>query len=149
VPAEKMIRLLKTFLLWLLMLVLPMQGMAAVTSCVNVQQKLHQRFDMASILDEHESHVIASTHHQQHAMSTGMDHEHATASDAAPHSHQKSADASCSVCAACCVNAAMASSGIDWHPPLTRSEFVDAPSSLFLLGVIPPTLDRPPTHRTV
>lgn len=118
-----MTKLLKILLVWLCVLSLPVQGMAAVTrlSCgtahhhpVNAEHHMHE-------------------HHAQHAGSG--DH-------AAPH-HQPSAD-KCSVCASCCSGLGMVATFIPWLVPCHEHAVLVATFKPLLPSFLPDGLERPP-----
>lgn len=144
-----MTRVFKTFLLWLLIAALPLQGMATVVQ--------------ASCGPRH--HAISST-------GTGMaDHHHA--SGETPHAHSdmvvQKADvgadseadvgsgvessskpfhklSSCSACAACCFGAVAPPSSLSTTPVLSSVEAAVLSPVVSFTGFIPAGLERPPRH---
>jgi hypothetical protein len=135
-----MFRLLKTLLLALLMLVLPLQGFAAAVglSCGSG----HQQHGLLAIAGAHAHSHKGHEHHAVHDVGS-------QAGDANDHQSGDSADAqafasSCSACAACCVGAVIPPSALilapQGHGILTA---IAAPDTLFP-GHIPDGLKRPP-----
>jgi hypothetical protein len=145
-------RVLKTLLLWLLVLALPMQTYAAATMffCGTTFEHTAETVVEAATMDhatvQHggpEFHAPDSMHHTAHA----HDAHHARhASDQAAHaSHSAERQhSSCSICAVCCVGIAMMPAAIDWHPPHADAEIPLAALVVSFSGHIPPGIDRPP-----
>lgn len=146
---DKMLRLLKTLLLSLLMLALPVQGVAAATgtSC----GPAHRHGMLSSLqLPEHEAHGhqhFADEHHDAAAKAQpgglhGDLHIHHPA-DPSDSDHHASAS-SCSACAACCVGAVLPPSALN-HQPLDRGALALLVASVTPLpGFIPEGPKRPP-----
>jgi hypothetical protein len=137
-------RILKTFLLWLLIAALPIQGMAAVVkaSCGPTH---HQ--SVAAMMAEHH-HAHDGHHHHADANIAADEHRSAssTASDKASDKAQAQKSAFCSACAACCFGAAAPPPVVFWSPTLVRSEAKPIPLAVLFTGYIPAGLERPPRH---
>jgi hypothetical protein len=133
-------RLLKTFLFWLLIVVLPIQGMAAVAnaSCGTAH---HETF---STIAGHDHSMVQGGHDGHEAMHAAMDGHHAP--HAASHKHQDHKHSSCSACAACCFGAAAPPPFAVWNPAIPRSESVIAAHPIPRPGFVPPGIERPPRH---
>jgi hypothetical protein len=143
-----MTRVLKTFLLWLLMAALPIQGMAAAVkaSCGP------QHHDMSSIATsgvEHHHDVASLTHHHESPdADTALpdadvdvaETETERASDT-KHVHKTSY---CSACAACCFGAAAPPTTVPLMPAFSSVEAAVNPPVISYTGFIPAGLERPP-----
>jgi uncharacterized protein involved in copper resistance len=135
---------LRTFLMWLLMLAIPVQGFAAsaMLHCGPGHQRQQQA---AAAMDGHEAHAAHhgqrghSAHHAEHAMSTAVD-DIASDDSVAPTSL---AAAKCSACAYCCY-----ASAIVGTPPfvdvVTPDTAPDAALPPRVEAIVPDGLDRPP-----
>jgi hypothetical protein len=131
-------RSIKTFLLWLLLAALPVQGIAAAAmmSC----RSGHESLEVSEPAVAHHHHDMAVPAHDAVAHNDGAHHSHH-----AHHGHDKhGATTSCSSCAACCVGAAAIPSGLAWTFVHNKSEPVIVSPSPFMTGHIPVGLERPP-----
>jgi hypothetical protein len=139
---------LKTLLLWLLVAVLPLQGVAAaaMTSC-------HARLYPGQAAMETAKHHHAGKMMHLHASGSAVDvdvhamhHAHHQGDHQGDHQLQDKHDAStsCSACAACCIGAAALPAGLDWTFVRNGSEPVQTFPSPFMTGFIPAGLERPP-----
>ena len=135
---EHMNRAFKTFLLWLLMAALPLQGFAAAmpSGCGSARHGL----------------AVTEAHHHGGIAGHGHDGAHHSASDSAAktnhapgasHEHQHS---SCSACAACCVGATAPPSSSTLTPAYCNSESFVISQVPLVAGFIPAGLERPPKH---
>lgn len=117
-----MTKLLKILLVWLCVLSLPVQGMAAVTlqSCGTAH---HQ-----PVNEEHAAHE----HDGMHDVS-----EHGVAH------HQQGVD-KCSVCASCCTGLGMLATLVPWLVPSQRHPALVATLKSLLPSFLPEGLERPP-----
>jgi hypothetical protein len=136
-----MSRFFKTFLLWLLMAALPLQGFAAGigTSCGQIAH--HGPSESAAPAPpHHHDGDAANVHHHDAAHGASMHHPmSADKSPATRHGHH-----SCSACMACCHGVVAPASTLfltPWHSASLPA--VTAPAPL-LTGVIPAGLERPP-----
>jgi hypothetical protein len=128
-------RLLNTFLLWLLMLALPMQGYAAAAmfECGTTHQQ-----DMAFMDGSASSHNQHAHHHgQQHDLNAG------DASHDAP-SGKSTRSSTCSTCQTCCFGAALIPAGIEWNPPIIKPGLPTPSLDILFSGHISAGLERPP-----
>ncbi|GGI54759.1 hypothetical protein [Oxalicibacterium solurbis] len=143
---SRMNRIVKTALLWLLALALPVQGWAAATqiSCAPTMHQPAQVSDSAS----HEM-THAQNHHVMH---DDMSKTASTAADIQDDSSPTPAKlgvAKCSACAACHIGLTALPSFSDWPLPATDSmPVVIAPASPFV-GHVPDGIKRPPRSALV
>lgn len=138
-------RTVKTFLVWILMLMLPLHAVAASVgmSCAPLRQ--HQA--MAAVSPHHQPAIDAHAHHggehADHAMHgaapAGDDHE--TTPDIAKKVHS-----SCSACSPLCAGAVAPPSAFLPLPTFDGSEALVVSSSTILTGFIPDGPQRPPRH---
>ncbi|HWU97559.1 MAG TPA: hypothetical protein VN114_03525 [Oxalicibacterium sp.] len=129
-------RLVKTALLWLLALALPVQGWAAATqlSCAPVIHQVTQAGDIAM----HASHHM--TEGEGHSMQAEDAHSHASTNSPV----SRHVDMKCSACAACNVGMTALPSVHDWPLlPVGSIPAVAAPAATFL-AYIPDGIKRPP-----
>lgn len=134
-------RIHKTLLLWLLLVVLPIQGIAAaaMTSC---QARSHPE----RVAMQPASHLHGGKSVHVHASAMAMDeHDHAAHHhDGSQAKDKHDASTSCSACASCCIGAAPLPAGLAWTSVRNSSEPVLALPSPFKAGFIPASLERPP-----
>jgi hypothetical protein len=113
-----MVVMFKTLLIWLCMLSLPIQGMAAVTmaSCkaVHHQQSKHQ----------HEHHAMGEHH-------AGGDPHHSVADK-------------CSACASCCIGTAMVTPVLHWQGTMVEPSPLVAAVKVLRPSFHPDGFERPP-----
>lgn len=135
---DEMNRILKTFLLWLLLAALPLQGFAAAvqTSCGPMAH--HGSSEMATQAQSHNHEGDSAT---------------SSSTEAASKSFRHSVDAKhkssfCSACATCCVGA-VAPPSVSVLTPVYSSSLpvVFSPAPL-VTGFIPAGLERPPKRIT-
>ena len=138
-----MIRKLKTLILLLALVALPLRGLAAVAMCDCAQ---NQHAAIAMSMDQSPDHHGSNEHAGDHAHD-GSGH------DAAGHGgntdHQSSSTASaCSACTACCVGGAVVPSAwnsVSFAPiGASRIPFLEQR----VTGVVPAQLERPPLHQS-
>lgn len=140
-----MLRLCKTLLLWLLLAVLPVQGIAAAAmlSCAPAEragEDVHTDNVVAHAMHAHHVHIAAAD-----ISATGHAAHHVAMHEGDHHAHGKHASTtSCSACAACCIGAAPLPSGVNWAVSRNGSEPVQVSPSPFMTGFIPASLERPP-----
>lgn len=139
-------RILKTFLLWLLVLALPVQGYAAAT--MGVCGSIHSHAGVPGATTAPHSHEGMPLSHQGHHHDSdeqvaGHQHEadssHASAAKSNAHT-----DSKCSTCQSCCVGLGMVAQGLTWHSPLDNAELPAASLIVSFTGFIPQGLERPP-----
>lgn len=132
-------RFLKTLLLSLLMLALPIQGFATVVglSC----GPAHQQHGLTAFSDAH----AHSRHADQAAQDSGSDQTVVTHGQHSDTTDAPQASAStCSACAACCVGAVIPPSSLNLTP-LDHGIIADIPApDTMSPGHIPDGLKRPP-----
>lgn len=138
-------RVLKTFLLWLLVLSLPVQGYAAATTAVCGTMHGDASSKGASIAPHsHEGmpHSHQAHHHDSDEQGGVVQHDadssHASAAKSNAHADK------CSTCQSCCVGLGMIAQGLAWHPPLDNTELPAASLIVSFTGFIPQGLERPP-----
>jgi hypothetical protein len=147
---------LRTALMWLLLLALPLQGFAAATmlTCGPNHHRLPVHAAAASVHDHGHDHGNGNGQHHAHA------HEHApapaqadaeaavdVAADRAPSSHAMDQGAKskskCSACAACCIGAALPAAALVFAPfDAATAPVGSAPASR--VGFFTDGPDRPP-----
>lgn len=129
-------RFVKTFLLWLLLAALPLQGLAAAMQSSCGPTKHH---DAPSAIVSAQSQ--SDHHHDVHA-----DHvDHAPAEHPDPGKH---ASASCSACSSCCVGAIALPAGSMAAPVYRAAVPVAIAFPLLLADFIPGGPERPPKRMT-
>jgi hypothetical protein len=128
---QQMNRALKNLLLWLLISLLPIQGMAAVISASCSQA--------ASVQHGATAHHAAQAHCPSDSVDTAADSASGSASDSAATHH-----ASCSACAACCIGASAPPSTPAPATGHALSESRFAALGMPGNGFIPTGLERPP-----
>ncbi len=139
-------RPVKTFLLWLLMAALPLQGFAAAKQAF-CGPSHHHVLKMNTAVGEH-SHGNKALHdHNEGATSA----HHSTAeqpvvADGSSDSHHKHQNSSCSNCAACCMGAVAPPSAAALVPVYADAKFLVISPALLVTGFIPAGLERPPKH---
>lgn len=125
----RMKRAFHTFLLWILIAALPLQGFAAALQASCGTSAHHAAADMVAPAQSHAQH--------DHQASAGHD-------DDAGDTAAKHKQSSCSACAACCIGAiAPPSVSLASMAYSNAQSAVSSPAPL-LTGVIPPGLERPP-----
>lgn len=131
-------RLLKTFVLWLLVLALPVQGYAAVMQ-MSCAPAMHEATEPAMVMPAEPGH-----HAGMHdVMQADVTPDVPAAADT-PHPFEKQTHMKCSVCAAGCMSLTALPSTPDWpYAPVGSSLVVAAPAPAFL-GHIPDGIKRPP-----
>jgi hypothetical protein len=136
-------RLVKIFLLWLLIAALPMQGIAAVAMPVCGTTRHHDSAAAATAKAE----TGGATAHGHAGHFHRNDKQRAADSGYASHDASSDKDAGSSssgTCQVCCVSAAMIPSGVNWTlPQRQQGQPAVAPDILFS-GHISGGLERPP-----
>jgi hypothetical protein len=135
-------RTVKTFLIWLLMLVLPLHAVAANVgmSCAPVKGLVHV---MADVSMAHHGDADAGQAHHGHARGDASAAHH---SDAAAKDPGKKPHSSCSACSALCIGAVAPPSAFLPLPAFDGSDAVTVAPARFAAGFIPDGLQRPPRH---
>lgn len=127
----------KTFLLWLLLFALPVQGFAAA---VRLSCGSEHHTDLPTAAK-----TAQDIHHHHHEF------QNQTVQDAAstdfPAAQLDDYESSyCSACAACCAGAVVPPSIVDWSPFFSSSFSPVTSSASSFTGHIPAGLERPPRH---
>ena len=132
--------------MWLLIAVLPIQGIAAATmiSCGAAHKASLE--GMATVLPDHHHAEAAPVHHHDDDADQKLntdDQERQPDGDqvGADHKHGPS---SCSACGACCIGTAMLPATPDWLPQHNDSEPVLSLPASAILSHISAGLERPP-----
>jgi hypothetical protein len=131
-------RVLKTFVLWLLMFAFSMQGVAAAAQ-ISCGPDHHGT--IASLSMHHHDLTSHGTHHHYHDGNALAD---AGQSDISADTGKQLGASQCSACAACCVGAIIAPSFMSWDTAHNGSHPVLVPPPIFVSGHIPDGLKRPP-----
>lgn len=140
-------RLVKTFLLWLLIAALPLQGFAAAKQTFCSPSHHNVLMNMNAAVSEHSHENKALHSHDEGAASA----HHSTAenpvlADNSSGSHHKHQNSSCSNCAACCVGAVAPPSVVVLTPVYAAAKFLVISPAPLVTGFIPAGLERPPKH---
>lgn len=115
--------LLKSLIVWLMLLAIPFQGFASATMLVCAPMESMPQLAVMAIAPVSTHHAdAAATGHQHHADAAASGHQHhaddaahvAADDGAAAHHH---ADGKCNSCATCCFGAIMAPSSASRIPP--------------------------------
>jgi hypothetical protein len=142
-----MVRILKTFLLWLLIAALPIQGMASVikASC----GPRHHNLPSTAAVVEHAHNANAASY--QHAafdadafMTVAI--EVTGGPESALGSEQPMTASYCSACAACCTGAVAPPASLSIASTFITAEAAVLPPATSFTGFIPAGLERPPKH---
>lgn len=134
----KMNRVFKTFLLWLLIVALPLQGFAAAVQTPCGPMAHHDSSEMVMQAQAH--------HHESDNAAGSMTVAAAKSSGASSDAKHKSAF--CSACATCCVGAVAPPSASLLTPVYSSSLPVISSPSPLVSGFIPAGLERPPKRIT-
>lgn len=143
-----MTRLLKKYLLWLLIAVLPIQGFAAVVqrSCGSGVM-MHPNSSVEPAAQVQSVHVMDAAAGIDQVVSEHDEcPEHASVlSKKASGSHGYK-HGSCSACASCCVGAAAPPVLLSFILPSNTPEVRRTSGATPVIGFIPDSLERPPRH---
>jgi hypothetical protein len=140
-------RVLKTFLLWLLIAALPLQGMAAVIKASCGPRHHDMPSVMMSVVEHHHDSSSAPHQHDMADMNSAADvASAANTADDSQNLKQVHKTSYCSACAACCVGAVAPPSVVYLVSPLARGETVAIAPLVSFTGFIPASLERPPKH---
>lgn len=138
---------LKSFLLWILIALLPLQGVAAVVraSCSTNDQHPTAHGQMVA----RHGHVPKASDYvaMQHGESVGHV-DHLNFPDPTGHSHQHSSGF-CHTCGDCCLGSLALPFQVSWALP-APGRSAEVPGAVTLhAGFIPDSLERPPRHTSV
>lgn len=143
-------RTVKTFIVWLLMLVLPLHAVAASVgmSCAPVPRHEGSAAGMAHHQAGPDPHAHHGGEHAVHAAHAAHDagaaaEEHGAAPDTAKKTH-----ASCIACSAACAGAVAPPSAFSPLPTFDGSEAVLVSPSPLVAGFIPDGPQRPPRQQS-
>jgi Flp pilus assembly protein TadB len=146
--------LLRSWLVWLMVLALPLQGLAgtALQHCATAPRQVAHDLVSQAMHSEHLQMQEQPHQHQHQHAAAGPGHDHGPAADrsSAAHADLASAHAAggnhhCSACAACCSVMGMPT----WATPLAAPTIVLTAAALPRVVVdsfVPAGLDRPPRH---
>ncbi|MDB5841667.1 MAG: hypothetical protein JWQ23_3619 [Herminiimonas sp.] len=142
----QMNRFLKTFLIWLLIAVLPLHAVATTmsTSCGPIHHKAMQVV-MLDHAHQHDS-VATQSHHHGEAEAISSSADMSAADDIASETPNTHRHATCSGCTATCVGAAAPPSASNAIPAISGSEMVFVSPAPLVAGFIPGGLERPPRN---
>jgi hypothetical protein len=145
-----MSRLLKRYLLWLLIAVLPIQGFAGAVlrTCASPSSRAEVAVEAV---------IHASLTEGMHTASIGATQmaDNASCDEHVGHTSQKSTGdheakhGSCSACASCCVGAAAPPTLLSVRVPSRVPEVFPIPAVTPVVGFIPDNLERPPRHTAI
>jgi len=134
-------RLLKMIMLWLLMVALPVQGIAAATM-ISCGPDHKAAVSAPAAADHHHGAANVLAHHHEKADSpASVQHQQLATGDHAGAVHKTSA---CSACSACCVGAVILPTILNWDPAPVEFELSLPLPAFSLLSHIPAGLERPP-----
>jgi len=134
----KMNRAFKTFMLWLLLAALPLQGFAAAVQMSCGPMAHHGSSEM----------VIHAESHRHEGDSAASPSTEAAAKSSGSSADAKHKSSFCSACATCCVGAAAPPSISVLTPVYSSSLPVISSPAPLLAGFIPAGLERPPKRIT-
>jgi hypothetical protein len=124
-----MYRALKTLLLWLLLLAVPVQGIAAATlSC-----RANHGPAMA-VAEHHQGEHAGHAHHRPAELAQGGHHDHG----------KHATSTSCSACSACCIGAVPLPAELNWTAVRRSSEPVLLAPAPLIAGHMRSGIERPP-----
>lgn len=140
----QMNRVLKAFVIWLLLLALPVQGYAAAALATRgpgpQQLDVHTSHHMAAAEDDGDGHSgYSGLGHHRAADNTLADHE-----EAPHHPAGKHASSACGNCGASCTAALMLSNQLNWDLLLAGSILYAPAPPPHLPGVVLAGPERPP-----
>jgi hypothetical protein len=140
-------RTLKTYLLWLLIAVMPFQAFAA--NVLRTCSSGHQGMTMGAVASMDHSNASTSSHVAAMDQQSGDDEacpEMASSNDHSDNTSQSFKHGSCSACAACCVGAVAPPQLLTFKPSFNSAEVYVTFGSTLVAGFIPDSLERPPRH---
>lgn len=128
-------------LLWILIMAIPLQGLAATSMMLCASQQ-HQATSEKTHASAGHQHHSADTAKHQHKQTMDADAQSSDTADKLA-THQHTSKDKCSNCAACCVGAVMLTSYLAPHVSRPSSEKIDMVFSSHV-GHISDSLERPP-----
>jgi hypothetical protein len=142
-----MTRTFKTFLLWLLIAVMPFQAFA--TNVLRVCSSGHQGMTMATLTPAAHGEEAANTPDALMDQQSADDEECVEVTSSADHNNDTPDSpkfGSCSACAACCVGAFAPPPMLSFKPSSNDAEVHETFGATLVVGFIPDSLERPPRH---
>jgi hypothetical protein len=144
-----MTRSLKTFLLWLLIAVMPFQAFA--TNVLRVCSSGHQGMTIVTPAPAPAAHVEVGSETANHSMAQQSPDDDECTEVASSSTNDKGCPdspklGSCSACAACCVGAFAPPAMHSFVSPSNVAEVHETFGSTLVVGFIPDSLERPPRH---
>lgn len=142
----QMNRFFKTFLLWLLIAVLPLHAFARTmsTSCGPIH---HKAMEVALEDDTHhhdDAPIVHDHHHDADVASSAFNS--LVTDDASPETSHEHQHSTCSACTATCIGACAPPSALNSPLTFDGSEMVVVSPAQLATGAIPGGLERPPKH---
>jgi hypothetical protein len=133
-----MTRVLRTLMLWCLLLALPLQGVAAATMLPCATTHEHTTVTATTALPD----ASPDHHHRRQDIAAAHDdgpasHDHSSAPEHQP-------DSKCSNCSVCCIGAALLPPNLGVHPVFHSLTLQFASAALLFSGTSPDRLERPP-----
>lgn len=137
-------RTVKTFIVWLLMLMLPLHAVAASVgmSCAPIRQHEASSAGMAHQQSAPDAHAHHGGDHAAHGAGTAAD------DDASASGIAKQAHSSCSACSAVCAGAVAPPSAFSSLPTFDGSDAVLVSPPSLVAGFIPDGPQRPPRRQS-
>lgn len=142
-------RVFKTFMLWLLIAALPIQGIAAVVQASCGPRHHAVSSASAGMVDHHHDGSVTPHSHSDmvgHDTDMNADRLADAGSDSESSSRQIQKISSCSACAACCFGAAAPPPSLLITPVLSTAGVAVLSPVVSFTGFIPASLERPPRH---
>ena len=133
---KNMTRISKIILLWLLALVVPIQGYAATTMLLC--NAMHDQATLSANAHATAQESVPACHHDDGVSTT-------THGDKKPVSG-KHVDTKCSACASCCVSVTLLPATLDLNPLRPAPVIVSTAPIAFFTGFIPSGIERPPRN---
>lgn len=140
-------RTLKTYLLWLLIAVMPFQAFAA--NVLRMCNSGHQGMTMVAATSMNHSNALASSHDVvMDQQSSGEEEcpEMVSSDDQSSDTSKSLEHGSCSACAACFVCAVAPPQLLTFKSSFNSAEVHVTSGSTLIAGFIPDSLERPPRH---
>jgi hypothetical protein len=135
---------LRSLLIWLMAVALPIQAVAAagMQHCGAAHRLMQVGSAAAVVLDVHD-HVHEAVPHQHGDAGLDVEMSAGDSSDEGPNSTALGDDHTCSACANCCSAAALPASGVRLPAPSIAAQAA-AMATTDLLSFMPGGIDRPP-----
>lgn len=137
-------RFLKTFLIWMLAVMLPAQVTASsIKMTCGPGSHMPPQHAPELLHFQHDSDVAYAHHHAHHYHDMVGTNEEVSSSKSADMTG-KFKSSYCSACAACCIGAAVAPTVLEWTPSSSSAIAPVLASVSSFEGFIPPGPERPP-----